>query len=278
MTGLTLTDFSVTLGRRERLRIDRLNLPVVGFVGLVGPNGAGKSTLLKALAGVLPHHGTKTLGACWPRADQIGFMPQDFMVNAPLSVAECVLLGRREQLGWRISRKDQDDVDAALAAFGLSALAGERMDNLSGGQQQLVLLAQRLSRNPRLLILDEPTSALDLHRQIEVLTHLKATRARGLLVIAALHDLTLAARFADCLVMIENGRIRAVGSASEVLSHEVLDPVYSISSECLHDRDGNPVIVPHRESPFTGNGGSRLEKLAENFSISASHASSAPRM
>lgn len=248
MTGLSLTDFSVTVGRRELLRIDRLSLPAAGLVGVVGPNGAGKSTLLKALAGVLPHCGEKTLGCGWPDPSRIGFMPQDFTVRAALSVAECVLLGRREHLGWRITPQDQVEVDRALADFGLSALASERMDSLSGGQQQLVLLAQRLSRNPRLLILDEPTSALDLHRQIEVLTQLKNTRGKDILVITALHDLTLAGRFADRLVMIENGRLRRAGSASEVLTRDILDPVYSISSECLSDREGNPVIVPHRDT------------------------------
>lgn len=248
MTGLSLTDFLVTIGRRELLRIERLSLPATGFIGVIGPNGAGKSTLLKALAGVLPHRGHKTLGSGWPDPSRVGFMPQDFTVRAALSVAECVLLGRRERLGWRISPQDQTEVDRALASFGLTELAFERMDSLSGGQQQLVLLAQRLSRDPRLLILDEPTSALDLHRQIEVLTHLKNTRPKDILVIAALHDLTLAGRFADRLVMIENGGLRAVGTASEILTGAIVDPVYSISSESLCDREGNLVIVPHRDA------------------------------
>lgn len=250
MNGLSLTDFSVTLGRREVLRIDRLELPATGLVGVIGPNGAGKSTLLKALAGVLPHRGTKTLGPGWPRPSRIGFLPQDFAVRSALSVAECVLLGRREHLGWRVTARDMEAVDRALSDFGLGHLAGERMDNLSGGQQQMALLAQRLSRDPKLLILDEPTSALDLHRQIEVLTHLKATRRRDILVIAALHDLTLAGRFADSLVLIQNGGLRAVGDAAAVLTRSVLDPVYSISSECLSDREGSPVIVPHRDTVF----------------------------
>lgn len=248
MTGLYLKDFSVTIAGRELLHIEELRLPATGLVGVIGPNGAGKSTLLKALAGLLPHRGHKALGADWPAARRIGFLPQDFSVRSALSVAECVLLGRRERLGWRINSHDLNEVDRALSEFGLAHLAHERMDSLSGGQQQMVLLAQRLSRDPQLLILDEPTSALDLHRQIEVLTHLKAIQHKDILVIAALHDLTLAGRFSDSLVLIKQGRLRAVGAPQEVLTQAVLDPVYAIACECLQDRTGNPVIVPHRDT------------------------------
>lgn len=249
MTGFALRDFTVTLRRRSVLRIDRLDLCAGGFIGVVGPNGAGKSTFLRALAGLLPHGGDKRLDGGWPEARRIGFLPQNFAVQAALSVAECVLLGRREDLGWRVTPQDRAEVDRALARFGLSHLADRRMDALSGGQQQLILLAQRMSRAPRLLILDEPTSALDLHHQIEALTHLKQVAENGVLVIAALHDLTLAGRFADRLVLIDEGRLRASGPARHVLSQPVLDPVYRIASEYLSDRCGNPVIVPHRRQP-----------------------------
>lgn len=249
MTGFALRDFTVTLRRRRLLQIDRLDLPASGFVGVVGPNGAGKSTFLRALAGLLPHAGHKRLDGGWPEARRIGYLPQNFAVQAALSVAECVLLGRREDLGWRITAQDRAVVDRALVRFGLAHLAERRMDALSGGQQQLVLLAQRISRAPRLLILDEPTSALDLHHQIEVLTHLKQIAEDGVLVIAALHDLTLAGRFADRLVLIDAGRLHASGPARLVLSQPVLDPVYRIASEYLQDRGGNPVIVPHRREP-----------------------------
>lgn len=248
MSGLILKDFTITVRQRRLLDIANLALPAAGLVGVVGPNGAGKSTLLKALAGLLPHGGHKALQGAWPAPAHIGFLPQDFTVHAALSVAECVLLGRREHLGWRVSARDRAEVDLALDRFGLSHLASQRMNSLSGGQQQLVLLAQRLSRNPRLLILDEPTSALDLHHQIEVLSHLQGIRRRDVLVIVALHDLTLAGRFCAHLVLIENGRLRAEGRAGEILTTGILDPVYSIATERLHDRSGNPVIVPHRSN------------------------------
>lgn len=244
MSGLTLRGFSVRAGRKTLLRIDRLNLPATGLIGVIGPNGAGKSTLLHALAGILPYDGQKLLDGGWPAPARIGFLPQGFVVTAALTVAECVLLGRRERLGWRITPEDRAEVARALGLLGLLHLADRRMDRLSGGQQQLVLLAQRISRDPGLLILDEPTSALDLHHQLEVLGHLK-TLSRGILVIVALHDLTLAGRFADALVLIDRGRLVAVGPPVGLFRPDVLDPTYAIASECLRDRAGHPVVVAH---------------------------------
>lgn len=245
MGRFTLNRFCVHVKKRCLLQIDALDLPLHGIVGILGPNGAGKSTLLRALAGIARHSGEKSLDGSWPSPEDIGFLPQDFTVNAALSVSECVLLGRREQLGWRVTDKDRLIVNDALARFGLTHLAERPMTSLSGGQQQLVLLAQRLSRAPRLLILDEPTSALDLRHQINVLSYLRDFHSDHRLIIVALHDLTLAGRFSDALVLIENGRLHAQGLPSEILSPEMLDPVYEISSECLQDRSGAPVVVPH---------------------------------
>lgn len=245
MGRFTLNRFAVRVKKRSLLQIDRLDLPSRGIIGVIGPNGAGKSTLLRALAGVARHSGGKSLDGSWPSPEYIGFLPQDFTVNAALSVSECVLLGRREQLGWRVTDKDRLLVHDALARFGLTHLANRPMTSLSGGQQQLVLLAQRLSRAPRLLILDEPTSALDLRHQINVLSYLRDSHSDDTLIIVALHDLTLAGRFSDALLLIESGGLRAQGLPSEILCPEILDPVYAISSECLQDRLGAPVVVPH---------------------------------
>jgi iron complex transport system ATP-binding protein len=243
--SLALNNFTVHAGRHCLLQIDSLTLPSTGLFGVIGPNGAGKSTLLRALAGLVPHGGSKRLDGGWPEASRIGFLPQNFAVSASMSVAECVLLGRRERLGWRISAHDRSEVARVLALLDLSALATARMDRLSGGQQQRVLLAQRLLRDPRLLILDEPTSALDLHHQLQVLSHLR-TLAQDILVIAALHDLTLAGRFADHLVLIANGRLGAASTPDRVLLPSCLDPVYAIRSELLPDRDNSPVVVAHQ--------------------------------
>ena len=243
--SLVLENFTVDAGRRRLLRIDRLELPSSGLVAVIGPNGAGKSTLLKALAGVQRHDGTKALDQTWLAPERIGFMPQDFTVKAAMSVAECVLLGRRERLGWRITARERAEVAQMLEMLNLSHLADHRMDSLSGGQQQRVLLAQRLIRDPRLLILDEPTSALDLHHQLEVLEQLQKL-AQSRLVLAALHDLTLAARYADQTACLETGRLAAAGATSQVLQSPCLDRAYQIDSEILRDRDGGPVFVAHQ--------------------------------
>ncbi|EEB85572.1 ABC transporter ATP-binding protein [Roseobacter sp. GAI101] len=243
--SLILEGFTVDAGRRRLLHIDALDLPSTGLIAVIGPNGAGKSTLLGALAGVIAHRGTKSLDGDWPAPERIGFMPQNFAVSAAMSAADCVLLGRRERLGWRVTAQDRAEVARALAALDLSALSDRRMDRLSGGQQQRVLLAQRLIRDPRVLILDEPTSALDMHHQLEVLDHLRALASERL-VLAALHDLTLAARHADHIVFLDNGELVIAGPTAEVLRPASLNHAYRIDSEILTDRNGGAVIVAHR--------------------------------
>lgn len=243
--SLILNGFTVDAGRRRLLRIDALRLPSTGLIAVIGPNGAGKSTLLKALAGVMAHGGTRRLDGAWPEPERIGFMPQDFAVSAAMSVADCVLLGRRERLGWRVTVQDRAAVARALAALDLGALSDRRMDRLSGGQQQRVLLAQRLIRDPRVLILDEPTSALDLHHQLEVLDHLRALSSTRL-ILAALHDLTLAARYADHIIFLDSGGLSMAGPTADVLRAPCLNQAYRIDSEVLKDRNGGAVIVAHR--------------------------------
>lgn len=241
---LTLQDFGVLRGGRAVIRPSAARLPATGLVAVVGPNGAGKSSLLMAMAGLAPHSGRMRLDDAPVPPARIGFLPQAFMVRARLSVEDCVLLGRREDLGLRVRPQQREAARQALAALGLQDLAPRPMDTLSGGQQQLVLIAQRLMRAPRLLILDEPTSALDLHHQIEVLTHLRAL-SRDILILAALHDLTLAARFAQAVVMIDDGHLIA-GPPEEVLAMAPIRAAWRIDPEFLTDRAGARVIVPHR--------------------------------
>ena len=248
---LTATLPSVFKGRTQILHPMSVIVPAGQVLGVIGPNGAGKSTLLRCIAGI------DELRAEWnglplPR-NQIGYMPQAFQMNARLSVLEAVLLGKREALGWRVDPADLDAAAKVLSGLGLSYLEGRSMDQLSGGQQQMVLAAQRLLRAPRLLILDEPTSALDLHHQLVILRHLKTyTQTTQAATIMALHDLTLAGRFCDQLLVLKDGKAVAFGPTKAVLSGNRIAECWNVSVEVIQAKDGCPVIVPHEHGLAVG--------------------------
>lgn len=246
---LELSGLDVRRGGARILRDVSVSLESGQVVGVIGPNGAGKSTLLAAIAGLLPHGGeVRWNGAALP-AGGPGYMPQSTRAQADLSALETVLLGRHERLGWRVREADLAAAAAALASLDLEHLAERRLATLSGGQQQLVMLAQRLVRRPALLILDEATSALDLRHQMAVLDHLRAyVRQTGALVLIAIHDLNLAARHAKRLLLLSQGRLVAAGLQDKVLTVAQLRRTYGIEVEILHSADGHPVIVPRGAS------------------------------
>jgi iron complex transport system ATP-binding protein len=212
---------------------------------LVGPNGVGKSTLLSAIAGLLPYEGRITCPTRRAGGSAVSFLPQAVGIEASLTVFETVLLGRLDRLRWCPSDEDIAAATRALDILDLVPLADRRLDRLSGGQQQMVFLAQRLVCQPRLLLLDEPTSALDLRRQLVVLERVKAhARDNDAIVVAALHDLTLAARIADVVLLVADRRLLAAGTPEEVLTEDNLRRAYGIEAEVLHSRDGHLVIAP----------------------------------
>lgn len=242
---LTLSNVSVSRGRAMVLTGVNVVLEPAQIVAVVGANGTGKSTLLAAIAGHLAHSGSIRWQGSAISAQSAGYMPQSADGHSALTVREAVLLGRFDSLAWRVATADLDAASEALAALNLFHLADRPLDTLSGGQRQLVLLAQRLVRQPQLLILDEATSALDLRHQMNVLHHLRGYIERtGALILIAIHDINLAARHADQVLLLSNGTVSGSGRCYEVLTPENLRRAFGVETEILRSSSGHPVIVP----------------------------------
>ncbi len=218
-----------------------LIIPPRTIVGLVGPNGSGKTTILRALAGLIePRSGTALVqGKSASRLDkrlrarQIGWVPQQESAAWPLTVAEVVRLGRAPHRGWLMpfTTEDMDIVECALARADLLALKHRPVNKLSGGEFQRVLIARVLAQEPEALLLDEPTASLDIHHQIQVLDLVRSlVQEKGLSVVMAIHDLNLAVRYCDQLVLLNRGKQVSAGTPEEVLTPENLHTVFGVDA------------------------------------------------
>lgn len=199
-------------------------------VAVVGPNAAGKSTLFKRMAGLIDGPGRVNLQDSKKGLQGICYMPQGLNASARLTVYESVLLARKQLTpGWSVHDDELKRVDQILAALGISELSFRNLGELSGGQQQLVSIAQTLVREPEILLMDEPTSALDMHRQVQVLNFMRSlARQQEIIVFIALHDLNQALRFADQVLVIANGRAQGSGPSDEVINVQMLREVYKV--------------------------------------------------
>jgi iron complex transport system ATP-binding protein len=242
-------DVAVTYG--ERTVVGPISLEVADgeWLGLIGPNGAGKSTLLKTAVGVVHHVGDVSIGSeSRRRGLDVAWMPQRPGLPGAMGVAEYVMLGRTPHLGYLAaeSKRDIDIVRNALAELGLSGLARRPLGTLSGGEAQRAVLARALAQEAPVLLLDEPTASLDIGHAVEVLDVVDDLRRdQGLTVVTAAHDLTLAGRYADRLVLLSQGGLAAEGSPAEVLTEGTLSAHYGPGMRVLQDEDG-PVVVPVR--------------------------------
>ena len=221
------------------------------WLALIGPNGAGKSTLLRAAIGAVAHQGDVSFGngARRPGID-VAWMPQRPTMPEEMTVLDYALLGRTPHLGlWRSeSRVDYQATEAALRRLDLVELADRSLGTLSGGEAQRVVLARALAQEAPVLLLDEPTSSLDLGHAVEVLELIDDLRTdRRLTVVTAIHDLTLAERFADRLVLIASGVVVAEGSGRDVLTANLLREHYG-RGVVVVSQDGRPTVVPRRAS------------------------------
>lgn len=243
MSLLSLQGLSVTRGGRAVLAGVDLTVGPGECVGLIGPNGAGKSTLLRAALGLIRAGGASNLAALAPRARAraAAFLPQERAIAWPMTVAALVALGRLPHGGGTAA--DHAAVAAALERLGLGPLRDRRVTELSGGEQARALLARVLAQDAPLILADEPIAALDPAAQIAAMTVL-ADRARaGGAVVAALHDLGLAARHCTRLVLMDRGRIVADGPPAAVLTEGHLARVFGIRAHLAQTAEG-PVFQP----------------------------------
>ncbi|WP_353646164.1 ABC transporter ATP-binding protein [Mesorhizobium sp. WSM2239] len=222
--------------------------------GIVGPNGAGKSTFLRTLFGDhAARRGSLRLGEeqyspahrrKWQA--RIGFMPQDNGSHGGLTALEVVLLGSIEHLSLRLNDVALRRAASVLDRLGMIDLSQRRVETLSGGQRQLVYFAQALMREPAVLLLDEPVSALDMRHQMLLMKQVREiTRQRRIITIVVLHDLNLAASFADRLIMIHDGKAEVDGIPRDVLSSQLLERVYGVQTRLHYDPDGRPWVHVH---------------------------------
>ncbi len=254
----SLTAEGVTLGYGDRTIVDSLDLslPPGKVTAIVGANACGKSTLLKAMARLLsPTTGQVLLdGKAIHRmptkqvARVLGLLPQSPVAPDGIAVSDLVSRGRHPHQGAlsRWTRADDDAVARALDATDTAHLADRHVDQLSGGQRQRVWIAMALAQETDVLLLDEPTTFLDISHQIDVLDLLTdLNRERGTTVAMVLHDLNLAARYADHLVAMAQGRIVAAGDPTEVLTEDTVQEVFGLRSRVVPDPlTGRPMIVP----------------------------------
>ncbi len=253
MTTIDVERLSVRLRERSVLSSVSFSLSSPGLVAVVGPNGAGKSTLLRAIAGLVAiDEGAiriddvelRSLSA-QQRARAIGYLPQERTVHWPVAVRQIVALGRlpHQLPGAGLSAADQTAVDAAMVAMDVSAFAARSLLELSGGERARVLIARVLAQQPSVILADEPTAGLDPKHQLALFEQLEATVACGTRIIVALHDLALASRFAQHVLVIAEGRLVASGTPQNVLTEDLLASIFGIACASV-ERDGHRFIMP----------------------------------
>lgn len=249
---------ALTTGYGERRVIENLDIDVPdgSFTVIIGPNGCGKSTLLRSLARLIaPVAGAVLLdGTDIARtrtkdlARQIGLLPQSSIAPEGITVIDLVTRGRHPHQGLlrRWSTQDEDAVRAALERTRLTELSTRVVDELSGGQRQRVWIAMALAQETPLLLLDEPTTYLDIAHQIDVLDLCTSLHREGRTLVAVLHDLNQAARYATNLVAMKEGRIVAQGAPADIVTADIVHDVFGVRARVVADPEtGGPLVVPH---------------------------------
>lgn len=253
---LKLTDVTVHYGKRRVLNAVSLDVASGEIVALVGPNGAGKSTLIRAVSGVVPMqsgevlvngenlHALSTMG----RARYLAVVPQARSLPPAFTVYEAVMLGRTPHLGWlgRAGDGDRQRVQHALEQTQLLPLADRYVGELSGGEQQRVLLARALAQDTPVMLLDEPTTHLDLQHRDGLIRMIRdQALKKNLAILMVLHDLNVAGLYAQRVALLVAGRLEATGKPEEVLTEARLSQVYQMPVRVMpHPEYGTPLVLP----------------------------------
>ena len=253
---LQIEALSVSYGPRRVLSDLSLEVASGQMLALIGPNGAGKSTLLRAVSGVIPARSGRArvdgsdLLRLSPiqRARLLAVVPQAVSLPPAFSAWETVLLGRTPYLNFlgQVSARDEEIARQAMTRVEALDLAERRIGELSGGEQQRILLARALAQSTPVLLLDEPTSNLDLHYQVSFMETLgNLARQANLAVLVAMHDLNLAARYCDRVALLVEGQITASGTPRQVLTPELISAAYHLPVQVIaHPFADTPLVVP----------------------------------
>ncbi len=252
MITMKISEFGVSYQRKMILSNISAVLEGGNLASIIGPNGVGKTTFIKGIAQLIKSHGHVILKdsdgkiLSW---DNIAYVPQMTTATTDLSVFEMVLLGRVKNLKWKVEQHHIDAVTQILSELGLLSLSYNSFSRLSGGQRQLVTMAQALVAKPRVLLLDEPTSALDLRHQLQVLDIAQQyTKQTGAITLVVLHDLALAARYSDYILLLNKGGLAKEGLPKDVLNPALLQKVYQVEVDVSVSSEGYTTVTPIRPS------------------------------
>jgi iron complex transport system ATP-binding protein len=252
LVKITIKDLSFSYGSRKIL--EDLNVAVGDseVLSLVGPNGSGKTTLIKCIDRILKPKGSILLNggrdlqslSRQEVAKYIGYVPQSATGVLTTTVFDTILMGRKPHMGWRVADDDIDKVVDVMKLLHIEEFALKDFSELSGGQKQRVLIARALCQEPEVLLLDEPTSSLDLKHQLESLETIRSLVKRTKIsAVMAIHDLNLAARYSDTLVMLKDGMVYSAGDPGELLTEENIRTIYGVEAVVMRELD-RPYVVP----------------------------------
>ncbi len=239
---------------RKKKVIRNLNLEIESgkLTAVIGPNGSGKSTLIKCIDGILPvssnrifigQHDISTLSGN-KRARIMGYVPQQESGVFSATVFETLLMGRKPYIGWAPTKNDYNVVTNILQQLDLAKISSEYLNELSGGQRQRVLIGRALVQQPEILLLDEPTANLDLKHQLEVMLILKQLAAKNMTVILAVHDLNLAVRYCDQIIMLSDGQLFTSGG-NEIFTRDNIRKLYQVDVNIL-ESNNTKFIIPEK--------------------------------